>query len=484
MNQLLKNFIPLGDTGNICYLLDNLKDFDSKDSISIQARCKDFKTKKIQKLIMLQSLTKSMDYESIATTLSSSGFSISVYKSNLELKSQVELFERVLDANKQGNIGILFFGISPALIDLIIKMMLYIDNNVSISEIYNYLTNDEPDELTLGELKSFQNFLEFDPYLITKPDRAEFRKISPKLLHTVETKSALSAEAPSSTTAFTLNLSSLNLSVIDDEQLLTEKEAINFNLNSLVESDFKKEESAEEYYEKIKNTQTVQEVDDSLSLDVDLSEEIEYISSLESLSGSSMDKVSAINIDTIPLDNEDLPKISTPTIDYKTKNYLDFDAIINEEIEQGMLADGFDMDFAMDFDDMPSEDNTIIPPQGDSTINLDTVETQAKIDLSFPPPLQDLEDLLEEEMELENEKIGAKEEPVDPSQTFMAKRINDVIKNEVLNEDSKGKIPVSNLTKVDTESTEAIPKTSNPTTPVVSSPKISSPKFNPITLDD
>jgi hypothetical protein len=66
----------------------------------------------------------------------------------------------------------------------------------------------------------------------------------------------------------------------------------------------------------------------------------------------------------------------------------------------------------------------------------------------------------------------------------MAKRINDVIRKEVLNEDSKGKIPVSNLVKVDTEATEAIKTNTNPTTPKISNPKISSPKFNPIALDD
>ena len=111
-------------------------------------------------------------------------------------------------------------------------------------------------------------------------------------------------------------------------------------------------------------------------------------------------------------------------------------------------------------------------------------EEQIKMEDRLLESIQMEDDLKKEEMELENEKIGTREEPVDPSQTFIAKRINDVIKNEVLNEDSKGKIPVSNLTKVDTESTEAIPKPSNPTTPVVSSPKISSPRFNPITLDD
>ncbi len=480
MNQLLKNFIPLGDTGNICYLFDSLKDFDSKNSSFIESKSKEFKSKKIQKLVMLQSLTKKMDYESISTTLASNGFSVSIYKANLEFKNQVELFERLLDSEKQGNIGILFFGMSPALIDLTIKLLIYIDSQVSTEEIYSYLTNEEPDNVTINEFKNFQNFLETDPYLITKPDRAEFKKISPKLLHAVETKSALSADVPTSTTAFTLNLSSLNLSVIDDEPLLTEKEAINFNLNSLIESDFKKEESAEEHYKNLKNTMTIQEVDDSLSLDVDLSEEIEYISSLESLSGPTMDKISAINIETVPLDNTDLPKISSPTIDYKTKSYLDFDAIINEEIEQGMLSGEVDTDFAMDFDDMVTEETEDdVHHLGDSTTDLDAIETRANIDLSFPPPLQDLEDLLDEEMELDNEKSGVKEEPVDPSQTFMVKRINDVIKNEVLNEDSKGKIPVSNLTKVDTENTEAIPKNTNPTTP-----KISSPRFNPITLDD
>jgi hypothetical protein len=484
MNQILKNFIPLGDTGSICYLLDNSGDFDSKDNALIQSRNKEIKSKKIQKLILLKSLTKKVDYDSISDAITSSGFTLFTYTANLEFKKQVELLESILDVKKEGNVGILFHGISPALIELIVKLLLYIDNNTSIEEVYLYLTNEAPDIVTLNEFKMFQNFLETDSYLITKPDRSEFKKLSPKFTQAIETKSTLSANESTSTTAFTLNLSSLKISTLDEEPLLTEKEAINFNLSSLIETDFKKEESAEEHYQKIKDT-AKREVDDSLSLDVDLSEEIEYISSLESLSGPTMDKVSVVNIDTVSMDNFDLPQTHTPTIDYKTKQYLDFDAIIEEEIDQGMISGELDSDFAVDFNDISLEEkkeNAFV--FDDSAINLDTIETRAKIDLSFPPPLQDLEDLLDEEMELEHEKIGLSEDPVDPSQTFMVKRINDVIQKEVLNEDSKTKIPVSNLTKVETETAEAIKLNTNPTTPKISNPKISSPRFNPITLDD
>ena len=350
--------------------------------------------------------------------------------------------------------------------------------------IYFYLTNEDPNSFALTELKNFQDFLETDPYLITKPDRSEFKKLTPKLLHPIETKSALSAEEPASITAFTLNLSSLKIPSVDDQPLLTESEAINFNLDSLVEADFKKEESPEEHYENIKETEK-REVDDSLSLDVDLSEEIDYISSLESLAVPSVDKIPVVNIDTLPLDTPDLPKTTSPTIDYKTKEYLDFDAIINEEIEQEILDGGMDADFALDFNDIISEEKKDeFSLHDDTSIRLDSAELGATVDLSFPPPLQDLEDLLDEEMELDHEKSGTPDEPVDPSQTFMAKRINDVIRKEVLNEDSKGKIPVSNLVKVDTEATEAIKTNTNPTTPKISNPKISSPKFNPIALDD
>ena len=94
MNQFLQNFIPIGDTGSICYLLDCLKDFDSKDANLIEARLKEFKSKKMNRLILLKSLTKKMEYDSIASTLTSSGFSISTYSSNLEFKRQIELFEQ------------------------------------------------------------------------------------------------------------------------------------------------------------------------------------------------------------------------------------------------------------------------------------------------------------------------------------------------------------------------------------------------------
>lgn len=484
MNQFLQNFIPIGDTGSICYLLDCLKDFDSKDANLIEARLKEFKSKKMNRLILLKSLTKKMEYDSIASTLTSSGFSISTYSSNLEFKKQIELFERLIDSNTKGNVGILFYGISPALIDLTMKLLLYVDNTASPEEIYFYLTNEEPNSFALTELKNFQDFLETDPYLITKPDRSEFKRLSPKLLLPIETKSALSAEEPASITAFTLNLSSLKIPSLDDQPLLTESEAMNFNLDSLVEADFKKEESPEEHYENIKETEK-REVDDSLSLDVDLSEEIDYISSLESLAVPSVDKIPVVNIDTIPLDIPDLPKTTSPTIDYKVKEYLDFDAIINEEIEQEILDGGMDADFALDFNDIISEEKKDeFSMHDDTSIRLDPAELGATVDLSFPPPLQDLEDLLDEEMELDHEKSGTPDEPVDPSQTFMAKRINDVIRKEVLNEDSKGKIPVSNLVKVDTETTEAVKTKTNPTIPKISNPKISSPKFNPIALDD
>ena len=155
---------------------------------------------------------------------------------------------------------------------------------------------------------------------------------------------------------------------------------------------------------------------------------------------------------------------------------------LSEEITPTQSTLNLDDFIADDKEDMFSFEDHIV--HADSAINLDIMDTKANIDLSFPSPLPDLEDLLEEDMELETEVTGGHESLVDPSQTFMVKRINDVIKKEVLNDDSKGKIPVSDLTKIDTKTTEATPQKSNPTLPQISSPKISNPKFNPITLDD
>lgn len=488
MTQNLIKFIPIGETGSVCYLFDNLKDFENKNEGLFQSYLKDWKTKKIQRFIILKSLTKQIDYDSISNWLATNGFPTIQFSPDLDFKKQVQIFENLLD-NLKSNIGILFWGASPSLFDLVVKISLYIDKSNSASEVYYYLTEEEPNSIAIDGFKKFQNFLESDPYLLTKPDRAEFKRLTPLVLEKIETKSALSAEEANATTAFTLNLSSLSSSVSDDVPLLTETSKINFNLESLVESDFKKEESAEEHYDKIKSTQRHEEIDDSLSLDVDLAGEIEYISSLESLpSNPTLQRISAVNLDTVSKDNIDLPKQLNPTIDYKTKEYLDFDAIINDEIEQEeaeLNAKFFldEPDHATNLFIEEDNDSQSIIEVGNSAIDLDIVETKAKIDLSFPPPIQDLEDLLDEEMELENESKSG-DLPVDPSQTFLVKRINDVIQKEVLSEDSKGKIPVSNITKINTESLEAIPSSTNPNSSKVSNPKISSPKFNPITLDD
>lgn len=489
MTQNFVKFIPIGDTGSICYLFDNLKDFEGKEMDQLQSLISDWKNRKIQRMILLKSLTKKIDYDSVTNRLSTNGFSSILYSPSQDLKTQVQIFETLLDKDLKGNIGVLFLGSSPSLIELIVKISIYADKNTSASEVYQYLTDEEPAELTLEELKKFQDFLETDPYILTKPDRAEFKRLTPPIFEKIETKSALSAEEANATTAFTLNLSSLNTNLSDDAPLLSETSRIQFNLESLVETDFRKEESPEEHYENLKTTTMPQEIDDSLSLDVDLAEEIEYISSLESLpSNPTLQKISIVDIETVPSDQEDVSKPLNPTIDYKSKEYLDFDAIINEEIEQEeaeLYAQSFfeEPDHSINLFD--EGDNHNIIPSGNSTIDLDIVDTKAKIDLTFPPPIQDLEDLLDEEMELEKEKgIGSSQLPVDPSQTFLVKRINDVIQKEVLNEDSKGKIPVSNLTKVNTESLEAIPSNTNSGSKKVSNPKISSPKFNPITLDD
>lgn len=495
MNQLLKNFIPLGDTGSICYFQDILKDFDSNNIQLIQSRLKELQSQKIQKLILLRSWTKKIDFDAITEILESSKFQFSIYTPNSPFQEQVELFETIVDSHKEENICILYHGVSPSLIELITKLVLYVDSKTPIEEIYSYITEETPDIITLGEFKNYIEFLENDPYLITKPDRSEFRKLS----STNGKQSELAPQiVPGTNTEFTLNLNSLQKTIPDNEPLLTETEAIQFNLNSLVESDFEKEESPEEHNQKLRET-AQHKIEDSLSLDVDLSEEIEYINSLENLSTPTMDKISITNIDTVPLD--DPPPIShQPTIDYKTKEYIDFDAIIEDELEQGMLTGEISENFlendSVDFPDSIDLE-TIIPDDKDnsfsfdeeihrqnSAINLDIVETQANIDLSFPSPIDHMDDLLEEKMEMEHEKDESLEDPIDPSQTFMVRRINDVIKKEVLNEDSKSKIPVSDLTKVETESTEAIKLNTNPTAPKISNPKITSPKFNPITLDD
>ncbi|MBP9889532.1 MAG: hypothetical protein KBF93_24775, partial [Leptospiraceae bacterium] len=79
MNQLLKNFIPLGDTGSICYFQDILKDFDSSNIQLIQSRLKELQSQKIQKLILLRSWTKKIDFDAITEILESSKFQFSIY---------------------------------------------------------------------------------------------------------------------------------------------------------------------------------------------------------------------------------------------------------------------------------------------------------------------------------------------------------------------------------------------------------------------
>lgn len=486
MNQLLKKFIPLGDTGSICYLEDTLKDFDSNNIQLIQTRLKELQAKKIQKLILLHSLTKKIDLNSITDILDSSKFQFVVYIPNSELQKEVELFETILDSNTDENIAILFHGESPSLLKLIGKLVLYIEPKTPIEDIYSFITDETPDIVTLNELKTYVDFLENDPYLLTKPDRSEFQKISS--IHSDESSKPTPDNSSTGNTEFTLNLNSLKNSIPDNEPLLTETEAITFNLNSLVESDFEKEESPEEHNQKLKET-AKHEVEESLSLDVDLSEEIEYISSLESLSSQ---KDSIPNIDTIPLEEE--PNLA-PTIDYKNKEFIDFDALIEDELEQGMITEELGEDFLENkTSDFPAEIDfeNIIPDEkddsllyeddtniGNSKIDLEIIDSKDNEDLPQSLEADDHYSQVEEKIKISSDKVDIFEDPIDPSQTFMVKRINDVIKNEVLNEDSKSKIPVSDLTQVETESKEAIKLATNPT-----APKISNPKFNPIPLDD
>lgn len=499
MNQLLTNFISLGDTGNICYLQGVLKDIDFTDSSSLESKISELNNKKITRLFLINSSKNDNSNDKFIELLQKNGIQIYRYSPDSEIKEQIELFESIFDSNKQGNISILYGEISTTVIELAIKIVLYNNPNLSVEEVYTYFSSEELDIVTINEFKEYIYFLENDPYILTKPDRREFNRNKPqsKTEQTVSEKSSVVEESQSNT-AFTLNLNSLKTSNLDDEKLLTETQKMDFNLNSLIESDFEKEESPEEHYEKLKNTARV-EVEDSLSLDVDLSDEIEYISSLESLIPPSKDKISIVEINTVPLEEIiESSKIPNATIDYTNKQFIDFDAIIEDEIEQGIISEELGLNVSstilddsfpksIDFDDIISEKNTdsfsleehFANTDANSAINLDIMDTKANIDLSFPPPIPDLEDLLDGDIQLKADTSLENDHLVDPSQTFMVKRINDVIKKEVLNEESKGKIPVSDLVKVDTKSEKSISDTPDPT-----QPKISSPKFNPIQLDD
>ena len=58
MNQLLKNFISLGNTGNICYLLAILKDLDLKDDSIFKKQIKNLISKKVDTLVLIVSSEK------------------------------------------------------------------------------------------------------------------------------------------------------------------------------------------------------------------------------------------------------------------------------------------------------------------------------------------------------------------------------------------------------------------------------------------
>ena len=180
MNQLLTNFISLGDTGNICYLQGVLKDIDFTDSSSLESKISELNNKKITRLFLINSSKNDNSNDKFIELLQKNGIQIYRYSPDSEIKEQIELFESIFDSNKQGNISILYGEISTTVIELAIKIVLYNNPNLSVEEVYTYFSSEELDIVTINEFKEYIYFLENDPYILTKPDRREFNRNKPQ----------------------------------------------------------------------------------------------------------------------------------------------------------------------------------------------------------------------------------------------------------------------------------------------------------------
>lgn len=380
--------IPLGETGSLIYLDDNLNSYFQEPEKKIQ----EFRKLKISNLYVIDLSTE--DRANLKNKFPEIQFH--------DVEKEISFFDNVLISNQEKNILILTRDNLDKPIAFIGKLLLANDPNLDFKILVNFLELNFPNVNFQEELNEFHSKLESSYYHIKKENSKNFNFL--EIEESIKPKEFFETE---------YNLSALDLEPSDESIFFTNPK-IEFNVSSL------KEISEEEF--------TVGSfTDESNALDMNLSSELNFIDSIE-------ENKDEIEIETIPLES---------------KKEIDFDEIVNEEIQREEEENSFVFGESSlkleDFQNQKSENiqdlSHIIEEDLDEDFKFDsgfeelTIENKkilesAELDLSFPKSL--------ENSEIKIQSLKPLKPEFDPTHTFISKRIQDVILNEVLiEEDSK-----------------------------------------------
>ncbi len=378
--------IPLGESGSLIYLDNDLESFLNKSEKKIDELSK----KKISNIYFFEL----------------SSFLTSKLKENFqninfhEVEKEIPFFDKILISNYEKNILVLFEKNLTAPILFLGKILLANDPSLDFKILTHYLEINFPNTSFHSELKEFSDKLDNSHYHIKKEDIKNLKLLKQDEIH----KPEIFFE-----TEYNLNALDTEPS---DESMFATNPRIEFNLSSL------KEITEEEF-----NVGSF--TDESNALDINLSSELNFIDSIE-------ETKSEIEIETIPLE---------------PSKEIDFNEIVNQEIEREEEEHSFVFgNSSLKIDDFQKDDNeenfkdlsNIIEGDLDEKFEFNTgieelsIENEKilniqKFDLSFPKSV--------EEKDIKIQKLKSLQPEFDPTHTFISKRIHDVILKEVLSDE-------------------------------------------------
>ncbi len=364
MLQQTKIAIPLGETGSICFFEGELNSFQNQN-----LKEKELKSNSILSIYMIG---EENNFDRIKSNFSEFNFHL------CDSSETIDFFDTVLSENSDKNISITCSREIKNAVLFIAKLLLANDPTLDSKELFSYLDSNFPNIEYHSEIENFKAALEKNLYHIRKQDKAKLNVI-------FETN---------------FNLSALDMP-LSDESMFETNPHIDFNLDSLRENPFEEEK-------------TGSFTDESNALDINLSTELDFIESIEEPS----------NVSEV----EKVILISTSTLEDPEKEYIDFNAILDEEIEDGMQAEEFSFG-----------ENSLHESDFFSNDLNDKAESKISEMLTEEFDFQgDSQPILKDEAKFQNtEEL---KEDFDPSQTYISKRIHDLIKNEVLIEKIKTEI--------------------------------------------
>lgn len=377
--------IPLGESGSLVYLENDLEDFLNNPEKKIFELTK----KKVSNIYFFESIIDLIP-------------KFKVHFQNIsfqQVENEISFFDNVLISNFEKNILVLFDKNLDEPISFLGKLLLANDPSLDFKVLTNYLAINFPNTNFQTELKEFSDKLDKTYYHIRKEDEKNLKLL--KIDEATKPKEFFETE---------YNLNALD-SEPSDESIFVTNPKIEFNLSSF------KEISEDEF-----NIGSF--TDESNALEINLSSELNFIDSIE-------EPKSEIEIETIPLE---------------PKKEIDFNELVNEEIEREAEENSFLFgnsslsieDFKENKEESFNDLSNIIEDDFDEEFQfnsgmeeLDTEQekllSNEKLDLSFPKSID------ENEIKVQNLKPLKPE--FDPTHTFISKRIQDVILKEVLTEE-------------------------------------------------